>query len=33
MNIVTPKEVHELAIEKGWYDNSTKREVPELLNQ
>lgn len=31
MNIVTPKEVHDLAIEKGWYDNSTKREVPELL--
>ena len=31
MNIVTPKEVHDLAIKKGWYDNSTKREVPELL--
>ena len=31
MNIVTPKEVHDLAIKKGWYDNSSKREVPELL--
>jgi len=31
MNIVTPKEVHDLSIEKGWYDKTTKREVPELL--
>ena len=31
MNIVTPKEVHNLSIEKGWYDKTTKREVPELL--
>ncbi len=29
MNIVTPKEVYELAREKGWWD--TYREVPELL--
>jgi NTP pyrophosphatase (non-canonical NTP hydrolase) len=27
--IVNPSEVHELAVEKGWYDKS--REVPELL--
>jgi NTP pyrophosphatase (non-canonical NTP hydrolase) len=31
MNIVSPKEVHDLAIEKGWYDKTTKREIPELL--
>ena len=31
MNIVSPKEVHELAIEKGWYDNTTIRSIPELL--
>ena len=31
MNIVTPKEVHDLAIEKGWYDGNSAREVPELL--
>ena len=31
MNIITPKEVHDLAVEKGFYDNTTKREVPELL--
>lgn len=29
MKIVTPKEVHELAKEKGWWDN--ERKVPELL--
>lgn len=31
MNIVNPSEVHKIAKEKGWYDNTTKREVPELL--
>lgn len=31
MEIVSPKEVHDLAVEKGWYDETTKREVPELL--
>jgi len=31
MNIVTPKEAHDLAVEKGFYDGPTKREIPELL--
>lgn len=29
MNIVTPKEVHQLARDKGWYEN--ERTIPELL--
>lgn len=29
MNIVTPEEVHAVAVEKGWWQNS--REVPELI--
>jgi NTP pyrophosphatase (non-canonical NTP hydrolase) len=31
MKIVTPKEVHNLVIEKGFYDGTTERSVPELL--
>lgn len=29
MNIVTPKEVHQYAIDKGWWDR--ERPIPELL--
>lgn len=29
MNIVTPKEVHDYAIKKGWWDK--ERPIPELL--
>ena len=29
MDIITPKEVHEWAVKKGWWDN--ERELPELL--
>jgi len=31
MNIVTPEECHNLAKEKGFYDGTTKRSIPELL--
>jgi NTP pyrophosphatase (non-canonical NTP hydrolase) len=30
MDIVTPKEVHQYAVEKGWWENND-RPIPELL--